>query len=266
MTDQPPNPYQQPLATPVDPFDPPLLEAGAQHPGAQHPGAQHPGAQYPSTQYLGSSEDSVGARTVRNVRGLTGIVIGLSALLLAGAAIVVISLWQHSKAAGQAPASAASSAPAPAPPAPGPSDPTPSGPTPSDPAPSDPTPSDPTPSDPTPSDPESSGSGPSGSPGNDDVASWPELRALPGSAEPSLRFAKDGPETQVAFVNTTAGTVSISWLDTDGKRVEYATLKPGDTYTQQTYVGHFWVAARTDDGTAIAVFQPTTQPCRAIIR
>ncbi|GIE25122.1 VHL beta domain-containing protein [Winogradskya humida] len=303
MTDQPSNAYQHPLAPPVDPFDPPMHDPnspppatqtlgpqslgaqsfgahhpapqlagtqgfGAEHLGAQSFGAHHPapqlagtqsfGAEHLGTQHPGSLDAPRGPGNVPGNRSLTGIVIGLSALLFIGAAVVIVSLWHHDKTAGQTPAAAAtaSSAPAPAPPAPAPADPTASDPAASDPASSDPTPSDPTPS----------GTGSSDSSASDDVASWPELRALPGSAEASLRFAKDGPETKVAFVNTTAGTVSISWLDTDGKRVEYATLKPGDTYTQKTYVGHFWVAARTDNAEAIAVFQPTTHPCRAIIR
>ncbi|GIE77215.1 hypothetical protein Aph02nite_31650 [Actinoplanes philippinensis] len=96
------------------------------------------------------------------------------------------------------------------------------------------------------------------------AAAWPDLPALPGSAETGLRAADGGPATQIRFVNTTGGKVVIAWLGYDGKRSDYATLDPGQTYEQQTFVGHVWVAA-TVDGEAIAVFQPTAQPGRAVI-
>jgi len=98
-----------------------------------------------------------------------------------------------------------------------------------------------------------------------DAATWPELAALSVDTEATLRAAGNGGATQVAFVNETGDVVTVSWLDPDGNRVTYKTLRPGESYTQQTYVGHPWVAAAAD-GRALAVFQPAAAPGRAVIR
>ncbi|AGZ41765.1 hypothetical protein AFR_17435 [Actinoplanes friuliensis DSM 7358] len=102
-------------------------------------------------------------------------------------------------------------------------------------------------------------------PAGPDIGAWPELTALPGSAEAGLRSAGNGQATQVAFFNTRAEPVTVSWLGPDGKRVQYQVLGPGEAYTQQTYLGHPWVAS-TADGKAVAVFEPGLNPSRAVIR
>jgi hypothetical protein len=98
-----------------------------------------------------------------------------------------------------------------------------------------------------------------------DTATWPELTALPVTTEPTLRSGGNGAATQVAFVNDSRQVVTVSWLDQDGSRVTYQTLRPGETYTQPTYVGHPWVVAAVD-GQALAVFQPAPAPGRAVVR
>ncbi|RSM70727.1 hypothetical protein DMB66_08385 [Actinoplanes sp. ATCC 53533] len=98
-----------------------------------------------------------------------------------------------------------------------------------------------------------------------DAATWPELTALPVTTEPTLRSGGNGTPTQVAFVNDTRQVVTVSWIDQDGSRVTYQTLRPGETYTQPTYVGHPWVVAAVD-GQALAVFQPAPAPGRAVVR
>lgn len=102
-------------------------------------------------------------------------------------------------------------------------------------------------------------------PADADKAAWPELTALPVTTEPTLRSGGNGTATQVAFVNDTRQVVTVSWLDQDGSRVTYQTLRPGETYTQPTYVGHPWVVAAVD-GQALAVFQPAPAPGRAVVR
>ena len=98
-----------------------------------------------------------------------------------------------------------------------------------------------------------------------DPATWPELTALPVATEATLRSGGNGTPTQVAFVNDTSQVVTVSWIDQDGSRVTYQTLRPGETYTQPTYVGHPWVVAAAD-GQALAVFQPAPAPGRAVVR
>ncbi|BCY08370.1 hypothetical protein [Actinoplanes sp. L3-i22] len=97
------------------------------------------------------------------------------------------------------------------------------------------------------------------------VAGWAELPPLPPSAEATAADATDGAATSVAFVNTTAGPVSVWWLDYDHKRVHYQDLQPGQEYLQPTYTGHVWVVT-TADGTATALFEATSGPGRAVIR
>ncbi|GAA2706896.1 hypothetical protein Apa02nite_032320 [Actinoplanes palleronii] len=98
-----------------------------------------------------------------------------------------------------------------------------------------------------------------------DVRTWPPLRALSIDLEASLRSTEDGSETTIGFINETGEPVTISWLGHEGERAAYATVEAGETYQQSTFGGHFWVASRAD-GTALAVFQATAEPGRAVIR
>ncbi len=102
-------------------------------------------------------------------------------------------------------------------------------------------------------------------PASQDMAGWADLPALPAASEKKQRSSGSGRATQVAFVNARGERVTVSWLNEDGRRVEYQVLNPGETYTQQTYVGHPWVVS-TADGEAVAVFQPAATPGRAVIR
>ena len=52
-------------------------------------------------------------------------------------------------------------------------------------------------------------------------------------------------KTNIEFVNKTAGTVKVYWLDYSGKRVYYYTLAPGASYSQRTYATHPWVILNT---------------------
>ena len=48
-------------------------------------------------------------------------------------------------------------------------------------------------------------------------------------------------ETQITFCNTHTTAVAVQWLDFGGKRVQYTSLQPSDTYTQATFKTHPWV-------------------------
>lgn len=45
----------------------------------------------------------------------------------------------------------------------------------------------------------------------------------------------------VRFTNRSGGYRSVMWLDYAGKPVQYRNLNPGESYTQQTFVGHPWM-------------------------
>ncbi|KAJ3404891.1 hypothetical protein CcCBS67573_g03491 [Chytriomyces confervae] len=54
----------------------------------------------------------------------------------------------------------------------------------------------------------------------------------------------------VAFGNSLDHTITIYWSSFEGAEVRYATLLPGEGYTQETYVGHIWIARKGDDDIA----------------
>ncbi len=63
------------------------------------------------------------------------------------------------------------------------------------------------------------------------------LRSPPGAT----------PATEVTFVNAGQESRRIFWIDRNGKRKFYKELGPHASYTQPTFVGHPWIAAREDD-------------------
>jgi hypothetical protein len=55
-------------------------------------------------------------------------------------------------------------------------------------------------------------------------------------------------EVPFSFVNNSAATVDIIWLNFAGGRVLYAVLSPGTSYRVNTYVGHDWLIAGSGGG------------------
>jgi von Hippel-Lindau disease tumor supressor len=81
--------------------------------------------------------------------------------------------------------------------------------------------------------------------------------AQPCKGEKGLRSKNSNVSTEVRFKNTTRDVWDIYWLDFKGKRIFYNSLKPGEAYTQQTYVTHPWVAVSLKGGCR-GPFQPAT--------
>lgn len=52
--------------------------------------------------------------------------------------------------------------------------------------------------------------------------------------------------TYIEFVNERSSSAIIFWVNFDGNRQYYRTLNPGESYSQQTYVGHVWVIMNGD--------------------
>ncbi len=73
-----------------------------------------------------------------------------------------------------------------------------------------------------------------------------------------------GGETVIQFTNQLPETVDIFWIDPDGKRVAYGSLRPGESRANHTYAGHVWlVASRT--GKVLAVFEAKDTAGLAVI-
>ncbi len=70
--------------------------------------------------------------------------------------------------------------------------------------------------------------------------------------------------TVLTFLNHAGADVMLFWLDTEGQRHEYATLRDGEKREQPTYVGHVWLATRKD-GTPLVVFDAPDTPAWAVI-
>lgn len=71
----------------------------------------------------------------------------------------------------------------------------------------------------------------------------------------TLRTETTGPATTVTFINDADGYRSVFWLDPEGVPKPYANLNPGESYVQQTYVGHPWMI--TDGpGNCLAMYMP----------
>ncbi len=70
----------------------------------------------------------------------------------------------------------------------------------------------------------------------------------PAGAAPScrqerqLRSIDSGLAVAIRFVNVSGTYRSLYWIDFNGKAVQYQGLNPGQSYVQQTFVGHPWMA------------------------
>jgi len=75
---------------------------------------------------------------------------------------------------------------------------------------------------------------------------------------------RTGDETSVTFVNRTKAEVRVFWLDSEGERQPYGTVRPGEQHQQHTFAGHVWLV--TDPaGKVLAVFEATEAPGTAVI-
>ena len=73
-----------------------------------------------------------------------------------------------------------------------------------------------------------------------------------------------GEETSLRFINRTKETVQVFWLDTDGGRKAYATLKPDEEHEQHTFAGHVWLVTSAD-GKTLGIFEATEAAGRAVV-
>jgi hypothetical protein len=90
-----------------------------------------------------------------------------------------------------------------------------------------------------------------------------EERRLPATRQPHPSRA-GGAETEVTFVNRIDGEVNLFWIDSDGKRLPYGSLKPGESRRQHTFAGHVWLVTRSG-GAILAVFEAEAESGAAVV-
>jgi hypothetical protein len=73
--------------------------------------------------------------------------------------------------------------------------------------------------------------------------------------EPDLRSLASEESLHIVFHNMTQTPLTLTWLDFNGRRVSYATLEPGQSHRQQTYVTHPWLALDAD-GRCVTAYLP----------
>ncbi len=66
-------------------------------------------------------------------------------------------------------------------------------------------------------------------------------------------------ETTIKFVNKSERAVKVYWIDYDGNRKLYGTVKDGESYEGKTYLTHPWLITDADDN-AWYIYFPDAQP------
>ena len=86
-------------------------------------------------------------------------------------------------------------------------------------------------------------------------------------AEPeNLHSLRGDTPTELTFVNELNIGVTVNWLDYTGKEVYYATLLPGQAYTQQTFDTHPWVIRENIHHAPVKIVVATAEPTVVKIR
>jgi dipeptidyl-peptidase 4 len=75
---------------------------------------------------------------------------------------------------------------------------------------------------------------------------------------------RTGAETEITFENHTAEQVQVFWLDTEGERRPYATIKADGQHVQHTFSGHVWLVA-DKSGRTLGVFEAVDERSTAIV-
>jgi dipeptidyl aminopeptidase/acylaminoacyl peptidase len=73
-----------------------------------------------------------------------------------------------------------------------------------------------------------------------------------------------GDQTEIVFDNRTQQDVQLFWIDTNGERQPYGTIKAGERRNLNTYAGHVWLVQNAD-GRPLGVYEATDSPGTAVI-
>ncbi|MBV9123144.1 MAG: hypothetical protein JO112_07295 [Planctomycetes bacterium] len=91
---------------------------------------------------------------------------------------------------------------------------------------------------------------------------WPALAQAEKkhpAEEKGIKSVSGDVEAAIEFVNKSGKTVKVYWLDYDGDRQLYQTLKDGESYGAKTFLTHPWVITDENDD-AWYVYFPDAQP------
>ncbi len=94
----------------------------------------------------------------------------------------------------------------------------------------------------------------------DDVP--PQETALIAPEDAPRRSRGTGAPTSITIANATNKEIELFWLETGGERRSYGRVAPGESWTQNTYAGHVWLAADAD-GEGLAALVATEEPAFA---
>jgi hypothetical protein len=75
---------------------------------------------------------------------------------------------------------------------------------------------------------------------------------VPPGGSPRRCTTEGGASMTLAWTNTCAAPIEMLWVDFTCERRPYTTLAPGQTRTQQTFVGHVW---RAEDPSGRVLFE-----------
>jgi hypothetical protein len=85
-------------------------------------------------------------------------------------------------------------------------------------------------------------------------------------AQAPLARSREGKmSTTIEFVNQSLATLVISWIDYQGKAQAYATLQPGQSVVQQTFLTHPWKVTAAVNGMCLGIYLPTLRPGRVVV-
>jgi uncharacterized protein (TIGR03437 family) len=85
------------------------------------------------------------------------------------------------------------------------------------------------------------------------------------SNQPSLRSLEGKIPTTIEFINESAQTRRIYWLNYSGQLVLYNILSPGQRYVQGTFVTHPWVVTDATDQ-CLGIYLPLRESAKALLR
>jgi dipeptidyl-peptidase-4 len=74
-----------------------------------------------------------------------------------------------------------------------------------------------------------------------------------------------GVETELTFENRLKAPVTLFWMDPNGNRVSYGTLRPGEIRQQHTFAGHVWLVTPLNHTNVVGVFKAESTPDTAIV-
>jgi hypothetical protein len=97
------------------------------------------------------------------------------------------------------------------------------------------------------------------------MSSLPVARPRSPREEPDLRSVDADAQVHFYVGNLTSHDLTIYWLDHNGERQRWGSVRPGELFHNHTYIGYPWVVTGPDD-TALAIYIPEPGASLALVR